>query len=444
MVEFDLLVVGGGSGGVACARRAAAHGARVGLVEMDRLGGTCVIRGCVPKKLMMYASALGPAFATAGSWGWQAPASRFDMAIWQAAKQREIDRLEGVYGDLLAKSGVKVLRGQARLVAPDTAEVGDQLLRARHIVLATGGRPSTDGVPGIERVMTSNDALNLSELPGSIGILGAGFIALEFACIFRGLGAQVAVFYRGEWPLRGFDQDLRIRIADELTHKGIVLHAVSDIRNAGAHWVQTASGRFEFDAVLNATGRVPNTNGLGLDALGLVLGSDGAIPVDAHGHTTVQGLHAIGDVTNRKNLTPVAIAEGRALADRLFAQGTRVVAHDTVASAVFTQPPIATVGLSEDDARNQGPLRIYEATFRSMKTAFSGGQDKAYMKLVVHAQTDRVLGIHMLGEDAPEIIQSLAVAYTMGATKADFDRTIAVHPTLAEEFVLMREPVRTD
>lgn len=446
MSQWDLIVLGGGSGGVACARRAAAHGARVALIEHDRLGGTCVIRGCVPKKLMMYASRLGAELREAGAWGWTVPEAHFDMAQWQSSKRAEIDRLEGIYTRLLGNSGVTVLRGSGRLIDAHTVQLaseaaGTQELQAQRIVVAVGGRPHTEGIEGLDLAMTSNEILDLEQLPARVGVIGAGFIALEFATILRQLGSRVEVFLRSALPLRGFDEDLRQRMAEALTLQGIVLHPQARIERVTAHSVQTEDGSvYAFDAVLNATGRIPNTAGLGLEAAGVALDVHGAIPVDAYSQTRVPSIFAIGDVTNRKNLTPVAIAEGRALADNEFAGQSRTVAHETAASAVFTQPPLATVGLTEDQARQRGAITVYEADFRPMKVAFAGGQQKTYMKLVVCAQTDRILGIHMLGDDAPEIIQSLAVAYTMGGTKADFDRTIAVHPTAAEEFVLMREP----
>lgn len=442
MISFDLIVIGGGSGGVACARRAAAHGARVALIERDRLGGTCVIRGCVPKKLMMYASRLSGEWGESHAWGWTAQPPRFDMAAWQSAKRIEIDRLEAVYRDLLSNSGVAWYVGHAQLTGPGLVTIGDQLLASSRIVLATGSRPNRAGIDGLHAAMTSDDVLDLQYLPRRIAIVGGGFIAMEFASILRGFGADVAVFFRANLPLRGFDLSLRQHCAAALAQRGIALHEKADLVRVDAHGVQTSIQHHDFDAVINATGRLPNSTDLGLDTAGVAVDASGAVVVDEFSQSSLPGVFAVGDVTNRKNLTPVAIAEGRALADNEFSGTRRRVDHSSVASAVFTSPPIGTIGMSEEDALKRGRLRVYETQFRPMKTAFAGGQTRTYMKLVVDDDNDRVLGIHMMGDDAPEIVQSLAVAYTMGATKADFDRTMAVHPTSAEEFVLMREPVR--
>lgn len=443
---FDLIVIGGGSGGVAAARRAASYGAKVVLIEKDRLGGTCVIRGCIPKKLMMYASRLGAELRQAEPYGWQIPEAHFEMASWQEAKSREIDRLEAIYARLLAQSGVQVVAGQAAIESANRVRVNGKPLQAQRILIATGGSPVVDALPGVEGVATSTDILNLRSVPKRLGILGAGYIALEFASILAGLGSQVSLYYRGDLPLRGFDDSVRERMAASLQAQGILLHPGSYMERVEA----TAQGArlhvsgqvHDFDFVLNALGRRPNTTGLGLDQLGLVLSDDGAIPVDGWSETRVKGVFAIGDVTNRKNLTPVAIAEGRAFAENNFNGQQLRVDHASVATATFTNPPLASVGLAEHEALAQGKLRIYEAEFKPMKSAFAGSDAKAFMKMIVHDSSDRVLGIHMLGDDSPEIIQSLAVAYGMGAKKSDFDRTVAVHPTVAEEFMLMREPTR--
>lgn len=444
--NFDLVVIGGGSGGVAAARRAAAHGARVALIERDRLGGTCVIRGCIPKKLMMYASRFSNEIRDAVAYGWSLPGAQFDLAAWQDHKTAEINRLENIYRGMLADAGVAVFAGQASLMSPTSVQVGPQVLQAKNILIATGGRPDKRALPGLEQAMSSNEILNLRILPRRLGVIGAGYIGLEFASIMAGLGSEVSLFFRSELPLRGFDRSLRERLKINLSQQGIRVESGSRIRKievaSGMSRIITEDGLHDFDAVLNASGRTPNTDGMGLEALGILLKENGAIVVDQFSESTVKGVFAIGDVTDRKNLTPVAIAEGRAFADNQYLRMRRTVDHASAATAIFTNPPLGTIGLSEEDAAKLGRLRIYEADFRPMKTAFAGLGNRTYMKLVVWDGSDKIAGIHMLGEDAPEIIQSLAVAYSMGASKADFDRTIAVHPTAAEEFMLMREPSR--
>ncbi len=446
--DFDLLVLGAGSGGVAASRRASLHGARVGIVEGSRVGGTCVIRGCVPKKLMMYAAQYGDAFREAAGYGWVVGETRFDMAQWAASKAAETERLEGVYRQMLASGKVELIEGWARVAGPHTVTVGARTITAEHLLIATGAAPVRDSLPGIEHGATSDDLLDLTTLPEHAAVIGGGYIAVEFASILARLGVKVSQFYRDRLPLRGFDEDLRTRAARALQAAGIALHpgeAPQRLQRDGAGLVhEFADGsRRDFPFVLNATGRRPNTQGLGLETLGLTLDAHGAVPVDARRHTPVAGVYAIGDVTNHKNLTPVAIAEGRALADSLFGAAPREVDLSLVASAVFLLPPIATLGPNEAEALAAGhSLKIFEADFRPMRQTFFGGQERSYMKLLVDAATDRVLAVHMLGADAPEIVQSLAVALTCGATKAQFDRTIAVHPTAAEEFVLMREPSR--
>jgi glutathione reductase (NADPH) len=445
--EFDLVVIGAGSGGVAASRRAAAHGARVLIAEADRVGGTCVIRGCVPKKLMMYAAGFAQAFDEARGYGWTGVAGRFDMSRWADAKAAETARLEGIYRKLLADSGVELAAGQARLLGGGAVAVGDRTVRAQRVLIATGGRPSRDALPGLSLAMTSNEVLDLRELPASLLVVGGGYIAVEFASILAGLGVKVTMAFRGALPLRGFDPDLQQRLATALEARGIALAAGVELqaleRTSEGFALRRNDGTvLRAAAALNATGRVANTEGLGLAEAGVALDADGAVAVDADSRTSAAGVWAIGDVTHRMNLTPVAIAEGRAFADTEFGHRPARVDHRTVASAVFSDPPIATVGLTEADALKLGPVDIFEADFRPMKTAFVGGDARSYMKLVVDGLNERVLGVHMIGADAPEIVQSLAVALTCGATKRDFDRTVAVHPTAAEEFVLMRQPVR--
>ncbi len=446
-MTHDLIVIGGGSGGVAGSRRAAAHGAKVAIVEADRFGGTCVIRGCVPKKLMMYAASFAQQFRDAEGFGWTDVHARFEMARWADAKKREIERLEHIYDEMLANAGVEIARGRGRLVSANEVDVGGRRLAAPRILIATGGAPSSDAFPGLAVAMTSNEVLDLREVPESLLVIGGGYIAVEFASILAGLGSRVTLAYRDSFPLRGFDAELRGRLALALAERGITLACGVALerleRDDGGFALHRADGSvLRAKAALNATGRKPNTSGLGLAEVGVQLNARGAIAVDTASRTSVPTIWAVGDVTDRVNLTPVAIAEARAFADTEFDKDPKSVDHRTVASAVFTDPPIGTVGLSEQQAVLRGPVDIYAADFRPMKTAFVGGTQRTFMKLVVDGLDQRVLGVQMIGPDAPEIVQSLAVAVTCGALKRDFDQTIAVHPTVAEEFVLMRTPVR--
>ena len=446
--DFDLITLGAGSGGVAASRRAALHGARVAIVEGSRVGGTCVIRGCVPKKLLMYAAQFGDAMREARGYGWDLDEPRFQMPRWAAAKAAETARLEALYRQMLQGSGVTLIEGWAQLDGPHRVKVGERVLSARHVLIATGAAPVRDSIPGIEACATSDDLLDLQVLPERAAVIGGGYVALEFASILARLGVKVSVFYRDRLPLRGFDEMLRMAIAAELQAAGLDLHPGS-----APHRVQRTDDGFllelaedralAFPWVLNATGRRPNTAALNLGSVGIAPDALGAVPVGEQMQTTASGVHAIGDVTHRVNLTPVAIAEGRALADTLFGPQPRQVDLSRVASAVFTLPPVASVGPSEEQAVRAGHrVAVYEADFRPMKQAFIGGSERTKMKLLVDDTSQRVLSVQMIGADAPEIVQSLAVALTAGATKADFDRTIAMHPTAAEEFVLMREPAR--
>jgi glutathione reductase (NADPH) len=456
---YDLVVIGAGSGGVAAARRASLHGARVAIVERSRVGGTCVIRGCVPKKLLMYAAQYGDALREARGYGWLVDGDepRFGMARWADAKAAETARLEAVYRRLLAEGGIDLVEGDARIVAPHAVQVGERRLDAAHILVATGASPVRDSVPGIEAAATSDDVLDLRTLPAQAAIVGGGYIGVEFSAILARLGVRVTLHMRERLPLRGFDDGLRERAAAALAGAGVTLRGgaapVRVAHEGGGRWrLHFADGRSETTPFLfNATGRRPNTHGLGLETIGLAPDAKGALPVDDHLHTAVAHVHAIGDVTNRRNLTPVAIAEGRALADALFAEHDTTIDLERIASAVFMLPPIATIGPTEAELAARGVAAdVYEADFRPMKQAFLQGSERCYMKLLVDAASDRVLAVHMLGADAPEIVQSLAVALSAGATKAHFDRTVAVHPTAAEEFVLMRtrarrvEPKRPD
>jgi glutathione reductase (NADPH) len=446
-MTHDLIVIGGGSGGVAGSRRAAAHGAKVAIVEADRFGGTCVIRGCVPKKLMMYAAGFAHQFKDAAGFGWSDVQPRFEMARWADAKKREIDRLEKIYDDMLASAGVESVRGRGRLVSANEVDVDGRRLAAPRVLVATGGAPSADALPGLAAAMTSNEVLDLREVPQTLLVIGGGYIAVEFASILAALGSRVTLAYRDRYPLRGFDEELRGRLALALGERGITLACGVALRqlerDASGFTLSRADGSvLRAQAALNATGRKPNTAGLGLAELGVQLNAKGAVVVDSESRSAVPSIWAVGDVTDRVNLTPVAIAEARAFADTEFDKTPRRVDHRVVASAVFTDPPIGTVGLTEQQAALRGPVDIYAADFRPMKEAFVGGSQRAFMKLVVDGLSQRVLGVQMIGPEAPEIVQSLAVAVTCGARKSDFDQTLAVHPTLAEEFMLMRTPVR--
>lgn len=448
--DFQLFVIGGGSGGVRAARIAAGLGATVAIAENHRYGGTCVIRGCVPKKLLVYASQFSQDFADAQGFGWTVPDATLSWPQLIEAKNKEIGRLSAIYEKNLIGSTVSVMHGTARVIDPHTVDVNGQRFRAQHILIATGGKPFLPDVPGIEHAITSNEAFDLPALPKRILIVGGGYIAVEFAGIFNGLGAQVTLSYRGEQILRGFDDDVRTHLQDEMAKKGVAMRLRTDVAridpssNGGltVTLVGETNDALEVDAVMYATGRVPNTQGLGLDEVGVKLDSVGGVLVSPLGQTNIPSIHAVGDVTNRIALTPVAIREGSALAQTLF--GAKPISADltTVPTAVFSQPPIGTVGLSEAQALAQyGEVDIYSAKFRNMRHTLSGRDEKTLVKLIVDAATQRVLGAHMVGDDAPEIIQGLAIAIRMGATKADFDATVALHPSAAEEFVTLRDKV---
>jgi glutathione reductase (NADPH) len=442
--DFDLFVIGGGSGGVRAARVAASHGARVGLAEEFRYGGTCVIRGCVPKKLMVFASAFSAAFADAAGFGWRVGESRFDWQALIAAKDAEIARLEALYHGNLRKAGVQLFGSRARLADAHRVQLATGAeYTARHVLIATGGRPALPDFPGAEHVISSNEIFDLEEQPRRMVIIGGGYVACEFAGIMNGLGTHVTQLYRGDQILRGFDDDLRDAVAEAMRARGVVLEIQRDLaridRADDCLAVTLDNGEVHHvDMVLAATGRVPNSGDLGLEAIGVRLGRRGAIEVDRWSQTAVPSIYAIGDVTDRVALTPVAIREGQAFAETVFGGTPVPVVHDLVPTAVFTQPEIGTVGLSERDARAAGPVTIYRSTFRPMAHVLAGREEKMLMKLVVHGETDRVLGCHVVGQGAADMIQLSAVAIGMGATKADFDRTLAVHPTAAEELVLMR------
>jgi glutathione reductase (NADPH) len=443
--DFDLFTIGAGSGGVRASRIAADYGAKVAVAEERYLGGTCVNVGCIPKKLLVYASDFSEAFEDAVGFGWNHGQPSFDWRTLLTNKDREIERLNRVYERLLTGAGAQIMRHRAQLLNAHTVAVDGKRLTARYILVATGSWPTMPPIPGVELAISSNEAFHLPELPARILIIGGGYIGVEFAGIFHGLGAQVTQVYRGPLFLRGFDDDLRAALADEMRKRGIVLHfdtLVTDLeRTANGIMATLSSGaRLEVDLVMCATGRHPNSAGLGLEKVGVELNRDSAIVVNGYSQTSVDNIYAVGDVTNRKNLTPVAIAEGHAVADLLFGSRSRIIDHDSVPSAVFSQPPIATVGLTEAEGRARyGAVEIYKSIFRPLKHTLSGRDERALMKLVVEPQSGRVIGAHMLGPDAGEIIQGLAIALKCGATKAQFDATIGIHPTAAEEFVTMRE-----
>jgi glutathione reductase (NADPH) len=444
--DFDLFTIGAGSGGVAGSRRAASYGVKVGLAEDSRIGGTCVMRGCVPKKLLVYGSQFADAFEDAAGFGWEVAPPRFDWPTLIANKNKELDRLEGIYRNLL--KDCTLYEARATLVNPHTISLSNgKTVTAETIMVATGSHPVMPHIPGIEHVITSNEALNLPQLPRHIIIVGGGYIALEFANIFSALKAQVTLVIRGEEVLTGFDDDVRVDIAKEMRQRGVEIHTRTEIDciveiQGGFTAYTKAGGELSADIVMYATGRKPNTKGFGLQEAGVKLHVDGRALVDEWSKTSVPNIYAIGDVTDRLNLTPVAIAEGRAIAETLYNNNPMTISHDNVATAVFSQPPIGAVGLSEREARRRGhTLDIYRARFRPMKNTLSGREERTMMKLVVDRPTQKVLGIHMVGIDSPEIVQCLAVAIICGATKQQFDRTMAVHPTAAEEFVTMRDKV---
>lgn len=448
--DFDLFTIGAGSGGVAASRRAGSYGARVALCEEGRVGGTCVLRGCVPKKLLVIGSHYAEEVADARGFGWSFPeddaAPRLDWGALVAAKDRELERLEGVYRRMLRDSGVTLVEGRGRVVDAHTVEVAGKRYTAKNILVATGGRPIRADVPGAEHTLSSDEALSLKELPKRVVIVGGGYIGVEFAGIFHAAGAKITMLIRGESLLRGFDDDVRATLTAEYRKKGITVLSESFVRDVdrapdGTISVLTKMGEtIEADAVLYAIGRTPNTEGIGLSEVGVALDAKGAIEVDERSRTKVESIYAVGDCTNRVNLTPVAIAEGRTLVEMLFNRGDGVMDHHDVPSAVFSQPPVATVGCSERHARRSfGEIDVYVTSFRAMKHTLSGRDERTMMKLVVQRSTQKVVGLHMVGADAPEIVQGFAVALRCGATKKDFDRTVGIHPTAAEEFVTMRD-----
>ena len=448
--DYDLFVIGGGSGGVRAGRVAAEGGAKVGLAEEFRMGGTCVIRGCVPKKLMVFAASYGPSAKQARDYGWDFEGGKFNWDRFQPNMHAELDRLEGIYRTNLGKAGADIYNARAVVKDPHTIELSTgETFTTKHILVATGGAPFIpETTEGAELGITSNEIFNLEAFPERILIVGGGYIACEFACIFNGLGAHVAQWYRGAQILRGFDDEVRGHLSELICERGVDLHLGMEVdrmeRRDGRIWVKGTDGREDvFDQVLFATGRTANTKDLGLEEAGVKLGRWGEVEVDDYSQTSVPSIYAVGDVTNRINLTPVAIREGAAFVETVFNGNPTKVDHENVASAVFTIPEYGTVGMTEEAAREREPIDVYCATFKPMQRSFIGRHDRVLFKLVVSQATQKVLGCHIVADGAGEMIQLAAVAVKMGATKADFDATVAVHPTMAEEIVLMKTPTRT-
>jgi glutathione reductase (NADPH) len=478
--DYDLFVIGGGSGGVRAARVASGEaGAKVALAEEDRYGGTCVIRGCVPKKLMVFASEFAGMPEQARAYGWEMEKGTFHWSEFCTHMNAELDRLEGIYRQLLSSAGVDAYDARARIKDAHTVALSDgREFTAKHILVAAGGHPERPGIPNDDLGIVSDDLFHLEELPKSLLIVGGGYIACEFACIMNGLGVEVTQYYRGAQILRGFDDEARGLIAEAMGEQGIDLHVGTNIvemaaatqdqidgktdtslgasarsskelldrdgRKGAPIWVKSTNGKEHvFDTVLFATGRKPNTNDMGLEDAGVKLGRRGEIEVDEYSQTAVPSIYAIGDVTNRVNLTPVAIREGMAFVETVFKGNPTPVDHDLIPSAIFTQPEMGTIGLTEEEARDREPVEVYCTSFRPMKTAFAKMPDRVLMKLIVSKESRRILGCHIVAPGAGEMIQLAGIAVKMGATKEDFDRTVAVHPTMSEEIVTMKQPTRS-
>lgn len=442
--DYDLIVIGGGSGGVRAARISATHGAKVAICEEYRYGGTCVIRGCVPKKMFVYASHFHEEFIDSASYGWDIEAKGFNWKKLIANKDQEIDRLNGIYGNLLKNAGCEVFDGRGELIDRNTVKIGDQTFTAERILVATGGTPFMPSIPGIEHGITSNEAFYLDELPKSAVVVGGGYIAVEFAGIFNGLGVDTTLVYRGKQILRGFDQDVADHLSAEIQKKGITLKLNSDIETIelvdGQKQLTYKDGSTQtVDQIMYATGRAPNTKDLGLEKTGVELGRKGEVLVNTESQTNIENIFAVGDVTDRIALTPVATMEGHAFADSVYGNNPRIPDHDNVPSAVFSQPPVGSVGLSEEQAiEKYGKVDIYKSEFRILKHTLTENTERTFMKLIADTATDKVVGVHMVGPDAAEIMQGIAIAVKAGAKKADFDATVGIHPSTAEEFCTMR------
>jgi len=446
--DYDLFVIGGGSGGVRAARVAAQGGAKVALAEEDRYGGTCVIRGCVPKKLMVFASEFPNAIADAQAYGWDVSAGGFDWGVFKTKLHAELDRLENVYRGILKNNGVESFDARAKVVGAHEVELSDGTRKsAKHILLAMGGRPVKPEMAGAEHAITSNEIFHLETLPKTMLILGGGYIACEFAGIMNGLGVEVTQYYRGAQILRGFDDEARGLVSDEMIQNGVKLHLGTNIFSMekvdGGIRVKSTNGHDQvFEQVMFATGRAPNTDDMGLEAVGVELGRKGQVLVDDYSQTKVPSIYAVGDVTDRVNLTPVAIREGMAFVETVFNGNPTKPDHTLIPTAIFTQPEMGTVGLSEEEARELEPIEVYATSFKPMQQSFAGRSARVLMKLVVSQASRKILGCHIVAPGAGEMIQLAGIAVKMGATKEDFDRTVAVHPTMSEEIVTMKEPVR--
>ena len=444
--DYDLFVIGAGSGGVRAARMSASHGAKVAVAEEYRVGGTCVIRGCVPKKLFVYASHFAEEFEDAAGFGWTVADAKFDWPTLVKNKDAEIDRLNGIYTKNLEASGVEILQGRAIVKDANTVTLDGRDITAKYILVAVGGTPFMPQIEGVEHAISSNEAFHIEVLPKDIIVVGGGYIAVEFAGIFNGLGVDTTLVYRGAQILRGFDNEVRDHLAAEMAVKGVSIKTESDIaaitKTDNGYTVTYQDGSTQDTGlVMYATGRVPMTDGLGLENAGVELGAKGEIKVDAYSKTNIDSIYAVGDVTARAELTPVAIREGAAFAETVFNDNPLAVDHSIIPTAVFSQPSIGTVGLGEEAAREAGhEIDVYAASFRPMKNTLSGNPEKTLMKLIVNKADDKVLGLHIVGPDSGEMIQAFGVAITMGATKAQFDATIAVHPTAAEELVTFKQP----
>jgi glutathione reductase (NADPH) len=444
--DYDLFVIGAGSGGVRASRVSAGYGAKVAVAEEHRVGGTCVIRGCVPKKLLVYGSHFAEELQDAAHYGWTVENMSFDWATLRDTVLRDVDRLEGAYVQTLENNGVERFLERAAITGPHSVKLASgREITAKVILVAVGAWPILPEFPGVEHCITSNEVFHLPELPRRVVIQGAGYIAMEFAGIFNALGSEVTVVNRSDQILRGYDEALRDRLLQITMARGITYRLncpLSEVVRQDDGTLQVTVGThdpFEADAVLVATGRRPKTDGLGLETAGIELGPRGEIPVDEYSHTSCESIYAVGDVTDRVQLTPVAIREGQAFADTVFGATPRTVSYDCVPNAVFSQPPLAGVGLTEGQARNRfGNIRVFTSDFRPMKNVFAGRHERGLYKLVVDANTDKVLGVHLIGPEAPEILQAAAIAVRAGLTKADFDATVALHPSMAEELVLMR------